>query len=114
MRTMQTYLGNDGATYCGFEPRELSDRPIPERPSPGHAWSPVEDAWTLDLERLAAAVRAERNHKLRESDPLALPDYPHADETVRQTWQDYRQALRDLPGQEGFPLDVTWPEKPGE
>jgi len=24
----------------------------------------------------------------------------------------YRQALRDLPEQEGFPYEITWPERP--
>lgn len=27
-------------------------------------------------------------------------------------WANYRQALRDLPEQEGFPFDITFPEKP--
>ena len=27
-------------------------------------------------------------------------------------WQTYRQALRDVPTQEGFPWSVTWPEQP--
>lgn len=29
-------------------------------------------------------------------------------------WTNYRQQLRDLPAQEGFPFNITWPEKPGE
>lgn len=29
-------------------------------------------------------------------------------------WAIYRQALRDLPQQEGFPFDVDWPSEPGE
>lgn len=29
-------------------------------------------------------------------------------------WAVYRQALRDLPQQEGFPFDVDWPSEPGE
>jgi len=43
---------------------------------------------------------------------MALPDYPHPDDTTRQRWLDYRQALRDIPQQKGFPFDVVWPEKP--
>ena len=27
-------------------------------------------------------------------------------------WRTYRQALRDVPTQEGFPNTVTWPTKP--
>ena len=29
-------------------------------------------------------------------------------------WGVYRQALRDLPEQDGFPFDVQWPERPEE
>lgn len=29
-------------------------------------------------------------------------------------WTQYREALRDLPEQEGFPIDIIWPEKPTE
>ena len=27
-------------------------------------------------------------------------------------WAEYRQALRDVPEQEGFPFNVTWPQEP--
>lgn len=29
-------------------------------------------------------------------------------------WAQYREALRDLPEQEGFPFEITWPKKPAE
>jgi hypothetical protein len=32
----------------------------------------------------------------------------------KQTWLDYRQALLDIPQQEGFPDNVIWPTKPTE
>ena len=32
--------------------------------------------------------------------------------TPSQAWLDYRQALRDVTSQEGFPNTVTWPTKP--
>lgn len=27
-------------------------------------------------------------------------------------WTQYREALRDIPEQEGFPFEITWPVKP--
>lgn len=30
----------------------------------------------------------------------------------QQAWADYRQALLDVPQQEGFPETITWPTKP--
>lgn len=32
----------------------------------------------------------------------------------KQAWLDYRQALLDIPQQEGFPDNVIWPTKPTE
>lgn len=40
-----------------------------------------------------------------------MPDYPINAETLEAV-KAYRQALRDLPQQEEFPLDVMWPKKP--
>jgi hypothetical protein len=51
--------------------------------------------------------RAYRNELLAETDWWAV-----ADRTMTQAETDYRQALRDVPQQDGFPLDITWPTKP--
>jgi len=51
-------------------------------------------------------VRQQRNALLSESDWTQLSDVSD----VR--WVAYRQALRDLTEQKGFPWNVTWPEKP--
>jgi len=56
---------------------------------------------------LANMVRAERNGLLAATDWWVLPD-----RTPTQAQLDYRSALRDLPQQDGFPDNVTWPEKP--
>lgn len=53
-------------------------------------------------------ARYERNRKLLESDHLMLPDYP-IDEETRQAIIAYRQALRNLPEQDGWPENVEWP-----
>lgn len=55
------------------------------------------------------SVRDERNRLLKESDWTQLPDIPEALKTV---WAQYRQNLRDVPQQPGFPQNVVWPEKP--
>lgn len=54
------------------------------------------------------AMIAERNHLLSISDWTQLPDAP----TDKAAWASYRQALRDVTSQAGFPDDVTWPTKP--
>lgn len=54
-------------------------------------------------------VRAIRNGLLAASDYTQLADVPIAN---RAAWITYRQALRDIPEQGGFPADVLWPEPP--
>jgi len=56
---------------------------------------------------LAADVRAERNAKLADSDWRASQDVTMSDE-----WRTYRQLLRDVPAQAGFPSNITWPTEP--
>jgi hypothetical protein len=53
-------------------------------------------------------AREKRNGLLAESDWTQLAD-PLIDKTA---WATYRQALRDVPQQDGFPNTITWPEKP--
>lgn len=62
-------------------------------------------------EQTEEAIRAKRNTLIAETDFLMMPDYPLSSEG-RQAVQAYRQALRDVPQQEGFPFGVHWPEKP--
>lgn len=54
-----------------------------------------------------ADVRAQRDKKL-----LATDWRFRSDMNPSQAWIDYCQALRDIPAQEGFPWDITWPEEP--
>ncbi len=61
-----------------------------------------------DAER-ATSVRATRDTKLAESDWTQARDVILANDA---DWQAYRQALRDVPTQDGFPWTVTWPEQP--
>ena len=57
----------------------------------------------------ADSVRSERDAKLAASDWTQLPDV-HPANTV--AWNTYRQALRDVTSQPGFPHNVTWPKEP--
>ena len=53
-------------------------------------------------EELAASVRAERNKRLALTDHFVMPDYPISQDKLEEI-KVYRQALRDLPEQLGFP-----------
>lgn len=65
-------------------------------------------------ERLAEQeelVREERNEALSECDWTQLPDSP-LDAATKTAWATYRQELRDVTAQAGFPWNVIWPTAP--
>jgi len=64
---------------------------------------------TIVDEQQAKSVREQRDTKLKDTDWTQVADSP-VDKT---TWATYRQALRDLPKETGFPWDMTWPTEPG-
>lgn len=63
-------------------------------------FAPVKD---VDLE-----IRTQRDALLSASDWTQVADAP----VDQAAWAAYRQALRDVPAQAGFPTDVVWPEQP--
>jgi len=69
-------------------------------------WSPP-PAPTDD--QIASQVRATRNSLLASTDWTQASDVPQA---VKDKYTTYRQELRDVPSQTGFPREVTWPTKP--
>jgi len=56
----------------------------------------------------AKSIRNSRTEKLKDSDWTQIADST-ADKTA---WATYRQALRDITTQSGFPWEVTWPDAP--
>ncbi len=67
-----------------------------------------EQAWADAADtRSAVQVREERDALLTATDWMG-----NSDVTMSDGWTNYRQALRDLPAQSGFPNSITWPTKP--
>jgi hypothetical protein len=62
-------------------------------------------------EQLAAAARSQRDALLSQSDWMTVRAMDTGN-PVPTEWQTYRQALRDITGQPGFPDTINWPEKP--
>ena len=60
-------------------------------------------------EEQSAIVRAERDRLLTETDWTQAADIPQG---TKDKWAPYRQSLRDVPEQSGFPFEVVWPIKP--
>jgi hypothetical protein len=63
---------------------------------------------------LAAEVRADRDERLNEVDAVAgnALRWAALDADTQTEWAAYRQALLDVPQQDGFPNGISWPTKP--
>jgi len=67
-----------------------------------------EEELSRRTEQKSTEVRSERDVRLAESDWTQIQDAP----VNKAEWAIYRQALRDVPEQEGFPWAVIWPGRP--
>ena len=65
------------------------------------------DAMIVAIPPSAEQVRRERDRLIASTDWWAT-----SDRTMTAEQTAYRQALRDVTGQAGFPANVTWPTKP--
>ena len=64
-----------------------------------------------EVPETAEEIRARRDHLLAVTDWTQTLDAP-IDAATRESMRTYRQALRDVPQQDGFPADIQWPELP--
>jgi hypothetical protein len=71
---------------------------------------PLEQQQQL-LANQAQRMRQQRDLLLTACDWTQLADVK-LDIKQQSDWRKYRQALRDVPLQNGFPWDVTWPTQP--
>ena len=73
-------------------------------------WS-VRSATQEETDARAMTIRELRNQKLSDCDWTQLADCP-LDESAKASWSVYRQSLRDITNQSGFPHSVNWPQMP--
>ena len=93
---------------------------LPEKPSQFYVWNLKtesyvysEDLYNQYLNKLKTEVLRKRNSLLLNSDWTELPSaLTRLGGTKIAEWQSYRQALRDITSQSGYPTDVIWPEQP--
>ena len=84
---------------------------LPPKPADGYEFDYTTLEWKPNLELIKSLVNNSRQMMLQRSDwtdtvsaQTRLPNYAE--------WQTYRQALRDIPNQSGYPFNVIWPEQP--
>lgn len=71
-------------------------------------WTQVWNVVLMSEETASESVRTERKYLLEKSDWTQLQDA----QVDKLAWATYRQELRDITAQEGFPYSVTWPIAP--
>jgi len=96
---------------------------IPEYDSLSHrltdgAFEQVDGAWSLPyvVEQLPKDqsernIRSRRDSLLQDTDWIVIKSYERG-QNIPAEWELYRQALRDITEQTGFPYEVTWPTRP--
>lgn len=72
-----------------------------------HSW--LDYAANLEYSEKAKEIRQKRDELLNETDWTQMADTALS-EDKKEAYRIYRQALRDVPEQEGFPYDVSWPK----
>jgi hypothetical protein len=73
----------------------------------GSQWFLLKAATNLPDDLAKDNIRNHRDQLLQATDWQAL-----SDNTMGEAMTTYRQALRDVPDQDGFPFSVVWPTKP--
>jgi hypothetical protein len=111
---MKAHVIENGLVTNTLEVDSLDFMPnLVEATEGGIGWSYADGVFaapadTRTDEEIAAEIRAERDVKLTQSDWTQVVDAP----VDQAEWTIYRQALRDIPEQAGFPNEVEWPQKP--
>lgn len=71
------------------------------------------DGVVVDMDLPALEPKTEEQIRSERDRLIAMTDWwATSDRTMTAEETSYRQALRDVPSQAGFPADVTWPTKP--
>jgi hypothetical protein len=109
---MKYYADNiTGKLLGGFEgsvPENAIEVPTPEMG--GAYW--INGKWDYTIP-LSTSIRQERDELLSKSDISVLPDrWASMTSEQQQQLSQYRQELRDITSQNGFPHDINWPTKP--
>lgn len=86
---------------------------VPTPPSNNHQWNEQTRRWDYietDAD-IAVRVRRHRDKLLADCDWVSIRAAEKS-QAIDAAWASYREALRDISKQSGFPRAVTWPTKP--
>jgi hypothetical protein len=83
----------------------------PEKPSSSCFWNDVTLSWVENEQLKEVEVKGQRNTLLSASDWTQIPNNALTPEK-QAAWATYRQELRDVSQQSGYPFNVVWPVAP--
>lgn len=107
---MKYYKNTDGEVFAYESEQERQEWGAPELVE----MTPAEVDAHLNpppVPPTAEEARAQRDALLSACDWVAIRAQ-ELNEPVPEAWADYRQALRDVPQQSGFPETIDWPAEP--
>jgi hypothetical protein len=84
---------------------------LPPKPSNEYIFDYSTGQWVIDTKALETAIILKRDRLLLDSDWTQLPDVPLTPDQKEQ-WRVYRQELRDITQQPGYPTNVVFPVAP--
>lgn len=84
---------------------------LPPSPGPDYVYNFTTNQWEINVLRVTGQVLQQRNDLLYASDWTQLPNGPLSPEQ-QTAWATYRQELRDITSQPGYPTNVVWPVPP--
>jgi hypothetical protein len=118
---MNTYLFIDKDGYVSYTVSSEIEQPngilldfeIPEQPSSEYKFNYNTRQWVkvVDENQAIIQVNIKRSKLLFSSDWTQIPNNPLTAEQ-QSAWATYRQELRDIPQQSGYPFNVIWPTSP--
>jgi hypothetical protein len=85
---------------------------IPAKPNDYHYFNYDTKQWVENTNKLISDIMIKRRNLLTASDWTQLPNGPLTEQRKLE-WQTYRQQLRDITSQAGYPTNVVWPTPPG-
>lgn len=97
------------AYYVDIKTKKIINKP--PKPNGFYKFNYESKLWELDQFLAISSNKAKRNDLLLSSDWTQLPDVDLT-QVEKDRWKVYRQELRDVPQQQGYPTNVIWPVSP--
>ena len=102
---------NQDQYYVDINTQTICNKPA--SPSTCHVWNAETKTWDLDTAQATVSARQQRDRLLSEIDRVNPVWYASLTAEQQEQLIAYRQQLLDVPQQEGFPITIDWPIRPG-